>query len=241
MSYAPSSLLALRSYLKEHTGLSTVSLGIVGDSNHLSGYHLGRDRIYDGTGPGQGDADYSVRTARDRSGLTNAAMAIDIGNFARLRAMSVWLVSRCRANAPGTRDIREVIYSPDGQTVLRWDRERGINSDPRPGEADSSHRTHTHVSFYRDSESRSKVEIFVPFFEPQEEVMDLFSTGGKLRTFPVGTPVFKNKGDTTPVSTLKSADTVYALVAQDAKEDENVKWYLIDGGGDEKRMAWVKA
>ena len=62
-------------------------------------------------------------------------------------------------------DVREIIYSPDGQRVLRWDRERGASSMPRPGEADASHLTHTHVSFYRDSEHRDKVPLFAPYFE----------------------------------------------------------------------------
>jgi hypothetical protein len=36
----------------------------VGNAKHKSGYHLGRDRIF---GPiGQGQLDYSVKTARDR-------------------------------------------------------------------------------------------------------------------------------------------------------------------------------
>jgi hypothetical protein len=54
-------------------------LGIVGDSNHARGYHLGRDRIY--AASGVGDADYSVRTARDQAGLSNAAAAMDVGMF----------------------------------------------------------------------------------------------------------------------------------------------------------------
>lgn len=57
-----------------------------------------------------------------------------------------------------------MIYTPDGKTVLRWDRERGVKSEPRPGEADASHITHTHISFYRDSERRPKVGLFAPFF-----------------------------------------------------------------------------
>ena len=101
------------------------------------------------------DADYSVMTARDRAGLSNAASAIDLGrldgSLEQLRAFSRWLVGRCRANRAGTSAIREIIYSPDGRLVLRWDRERGHASAPRVGEGDNSHLTHTHVSLYRDS------------------------------------------------------------------------------------------
>jgi hypothetical protein len=160
MTFAPPSLLDARAYLKSRTGLTSVELGITGDPDHAAkgtSYHLGKDQLTD-------DA-YSRRTARDRAGLSNAASALDIGMFARLREMSVWLVGQCRANAPDTRDIREVIYSPDGKVVWRWDRERGVTSQPRTGEASNSHLTHTHVSWYRDSEFRDRTAVFRRFFE----------------------------------------------------------------------------
>lgn len=174
MSYAPSKLLALRDYLMPKTGLSPVSLGIVGDAAHQrrASYHNGQDAVdrYGRTAAN----DYTIRTPRDREPhLTNAASAIDIGRFTtakggavKLRHMSRWLVARARANTAGTRDMREIIYSPDGVTVLRWDRERGVSSLPRSGEADSSHLTHTHISWYRDSQLRDKVGIFKVYFEP---------------------------------------------------------------------------
>lgn len=155
MSYAPPTLLDLREYLTPITGLSAGNLGIVGDEAHRRrgvSYHLGRDHLI--------STAYSRQTARDRAGLTNAASAMDIGNYRGLRDLSIELVKACRANAPGTRDIREVIYSPDGRTVLRWDRQRGYASAPREGEADSSHLWHTHISWYRDSETRDKVGVF---------------------------------------------------------------------------------
>jgi hypothetical protein len=180
MSYAPLTLTALRTYLAGQTGLSLVSLGIVGNKAHTRGYHLGRDRIYDGSGgPGTGDADYSVKTARDKAGLTDAASAMDIGNFKRLREMSKWLVAEAQRNAPGTRDLREIIYTPDGRVVLRWDRERGYASKPQPGEADDSHLTHTHISWYRDAQSRDKTDLFRRFFQP------LPDTGVEMATYKV--------------------------------------------------------
>jgi hypothetical protein len=139
----------------------------VGDAAHQrrASYHNGQDAI---TRYGRTAAtDYSIRTVRDREPyLTNAAAALDIGNFRRLRSLSLSLVSQARANAPGTRDMREIIYSPDGARVLRWDRERGVSSLPRAGEADDSHLWHTHISWYRDSENRDKLAPFVRFFEP---------------------------------------------------------------------------
>jgi hypothetical protein len=165
MSYAPKTMLDLQAYWRAQKG---VSLGIVGDTRHTKGYHLGKDRIYDGAGPGLGDADYSVKTTRDKRGLTNGAAGIDLGklggSYVNLRTFSKWLVARARANAPGTSMLREIIYSPDGKTVLRWDRQRGYASAPRPGEADASHLTHTHLSFYRDTEAKDKRPIFAPYF-----------------------------------------------------------------------------
>lgn len=155
MTFAPQTLLELRAYLKTQTGLTDNELGIVGDAAHNGGYHCGKDRLVAN--------DYSNRTSRDRSGLSLAASAIDTGLFARLREMSVWLVARCRSGAADCTDIREIIYTPDGKTVYRWDRERGVSSPPYVS-GDDSHLWHTHVSYYRDSEFRSKLAPFQAFF-----------------------------------------------------------------------------
>jgi hypothetical protein len=160
VTFAPAPLRELGAFWTQHHG---VNLGVVGDTAHAAkgrSYHLGKSQL-------SADA-YSRQTARDKAGLTEAASAIDLGklddSFGRLRAFSRWLVGRCQQNAPGTADIREVIYTADGTEVLRYDRERGITSKPRPGEADGSHLWHTHVSFYRDSEARSKTGLFAPYF-----------------------------------------------------------------------------
>jgi hypothetical protein len=39
----------------------------------------------------------------------------------------LWLVGRCKAGDPDAADIREIIYTPDGKTVQRYDR-LGIRS-----------------------------------------------------------------------------------------------------------------
>ncbi|MFD6638335.1 peptidoglycan-binding protein [Micromonospora chalcea] len=142
MTAAPKNLLAVRTLLLDNLPLAPLAVGIVGDKNHRGGYHCGSDRTVSG--------DYSVtESARDRKGLTVNASALDVGQFFKdghnLRSFSLWLVVECAAGAPDTLDIREVIYSPDGRTVKRWDRERRRTS------GDSSHLTHTHISFYRDA------------------------------------------------------------------------------------------
>lgn len=169
MTYAPPTLTALGAYLVAH---SAVNLGIVGDSAHAvtgTSYHLGLSQL--------SATAYSRQTARDKAGLSEAASAIDIGkingSLPRLREFSIWFVGQCRANAPGTSDIREFIYSPDGVAVLRWDRERGYAAAPKPGEASASHTGHSHTSWYRDSEQRDKIGPFRGFFE--EDDMDVRS------------------------------------------------------------------
>lgn len=152
-TYAPQALLDWRAYLKPYTGLVDSALGIVGDENHNGGYHHGWDLR-------SSDSDYSWdESSRDWNHKTNAASAGDIGMFARLRELSVWLVGECAGGAPDTADIREIIYSPDGKTVKRWDRQ-GVRSS-----GDDSHLTHTHISWFRDAEQRDKTAVFRRFFE----------------------------------------------------------------------------
>ncbi|MBX7266041.1 hypothetical protein KIF24_08405 [Micromonospora sp. Llam7] len=156
MTRAPANLLAVRSLLIEHLNrdpdrvrdedLEPNEVGIVGDANHRGGYHCGSDRIVTN--------DYSVvESSRDRNGLTLDAAALDVGLFRvtsggrnhNLSTFSTWCVAQCVANAPDTRDIREIIYSPDGNVVRRWDRLG------RRSTGDRSHLWHTHFSFFRDS------------------------------------------------------------------------------------------
>ncbi|WBC16941.1 hypothetical protein O7600_08960 [Micromonospora sp. WMMA1998] len=156
MTSAPANLLAVRNLLLTYLNvdknavrdqdLEPAEVGIVGDANHRGGYHCGSDRVVVN--------DYSVvESTRDRSGLTLYASALDVGTFSvrsggathTLRTFSTWMAAQCAANAADTRDIREIIYSPDGRTVRRWDR-----LGKRTG-GDSSHLFHTHFSFFRDS------------------------------------------------------------------------------------------
>lgn len=161
MTYAPNSLRDLAALWTSKGG---VNLGIVGDAAHTWGYHAGRDRIFT-IPPGRGWNDVSVKLARDRAGLTDAASALDLGHDdkAELRRFTGWLIERAQDEAPGTRDLREIIGSLDGVNTIYWDRERRVLVTNAAG-VDSSHLYHTHLSWYRDSESRSKVEVFAPYW-----------------------------------------------------------------------------
>jgi hypothetical protein len=174
MTYAPQTYKDARAFLLHeldtHPGvtvnddLDPLEVGIVGDEAHIragTSYHLGLVHLKPNA--------YSLRLPRDRAGATNGAAALDIGWFSKtlpngrtinLRTLSTWLVQQCQAGASDTLWIREIGYSPDGNVVLHWDRERGRTSAPVAGVFDLSHRWHTHISGYRDCETVDKTSLF---------------------------------------------------------------------------------
>ena len=174
MTVAPATIQDLASLWVNHCGRN---LGIVGDTKHKktgTSYHLGRSDLAAGA--------YSAKLKRDRDGLSEAASALDLGKLdggiGKLRTFSNWLVNRAEAGL--TPDIREIIWSPDGVEVRRWDSSLKPNGKVivslrrhadksiqvvNPGNGDATHFRHTHISFYRDSEFRPKVAYFKPFFD----------------------------------------------------------------------------
>lgn len=176
MSYRPATIIELETYWRSKGG---AALGIVGNQKHCGGYHLGRDRIYsscackpDGVNcvAGKGDADNSLRDARDRAGLTNAASALDLGrlndSLPRLWEFSAWLADQCLAKASDCADIREVIFwSTERQRVVGATYRNGFSALVNDY-GDLSHKTHTHISLGRDGEGRDKTAAFRRYFEP---------------------------------------------------------------------------
>jgi hypothetical protein len=186
MTYAPATLLEVRAFVvaedKLAPTLTADEVGIVGNQPHVlegTGYHLGKDQLNFSKNP------YSARTARDKAGLAdtgiaNAACAVDLDDdWDELRRFSVWAVAECRKSAPDTLDIREIIYSPDGVKVLHWDRERGVTSEPQSS-SQLDHRTHSHISKYRDSTRRSLLPLFKRFYR---EVVGLPIPGDDMSMF----------------------------------------------------------
>jgi hypothetical protein len=166
---APESIKELASFWHQHGGRN---LGIVGDTKHKlrgTSYHLGRSDLIVGA--------YSTKLRRDRH-PTLSASALDLGKLnhriGKLRKFSNWLVGQAQDGL--TPDIREIIWSPDGHDVQRWDghQERIIvslrrdqNGTPQvvnEGQGDATHYRHTHISFYRDSRLSPKIAYFEPFF-----------------------------------------------------------------------------
>lgn len=169
MTAAKPNHLAARRLLLDHldihpgttvgTDLDPAEVGVVGDTAHAEGgdsYHLGKDQIR------KSGHRYSVdESARDARGLDNYASAMDVGAFKvttgrgtfDLPYYSRWLVALCKAGDPDTADLREVIYSPDGKTVHRWDREG------RRSSGDNSHLFHTHHSEYRNADGHRMLRL----------------------------------------------------------------------------------
>lgn len=162
MTYADPALLAARNYLIS-LGIPGDAIGVVGDQSHQSsgGYHVGNDVL---SLIGKLDSDYSKRqTERDRPG-SNAAMALDIGGLTadELYRLTKWLIEQVRAGAWDARNVREVIgrRSPSGG-VTRFD-VLGI----QPDSGSSDHESHTHISYFRDSEGEDKTALLRRYYEP---------------------------------------------------------------------------
>lgn len=156
MTYAPQRLLEVRAYLMPRTGLPAVSLGIIGSSGHHAtgtSYHIGW--------PSLKASAYSRQHPRDVKLKTDAASALDIGNFARLVAFTAWMVAEARA---GRRpDTREIIGPAADGRAYRWAAENNWVAQRRA--RGDSHETHTHESYYRDSEKSDKLRYFRAFFD----------------------------------------------------------------------------
>lgn len=234
MTYAPETLLQVRRFLLgADADLSAVEVGIAGGPSHVAtgtSYHLGKDQLKMEKNP------YSARTARDKAGLAdpeiaNAACALDIDDdWDELRPFSVWLVEQCRAGAPDTLDIREIIYSPDGKTVYTWDREKGVTSPPEQ-RGSLSHLTHTHIGFYRDSTRRPKLPVFQRYYltpiQAKGPTMFLLQVKNTAEVF------ISNGINTRPVPGGQWGQTCERLIAAGTPfiNDYSNMESLLDGGG----------
>lgn len=268
MTYNPTTLVELGRYWVAKGG---VNLGVVGDAAHADrpSYHNGIDRAIRRLGTSDLDriaaADYTFRLARDRDGASNAASGIDLGKlngtYRDLRKFSTWLVERCKVRAPGTDDIREIIWSPDGVYVKRWShvskqvytslrKSGGSITVVTPGNGDASHYSHTHISMYRDSEARSKRGLFSPYFadlpDTGTEAPDMYPivtrTTPALLTVPKGTWIYTNQdfdNDDDNALTSEARDYLYFGRFRNAANVVGLVISYTTPGGDQ-RMRFVK-
>lgn len=234
MTYAPANLLALRSYL---VGMGAPVLGIVGNpTTHRRGYHLGRDRIYSSTGAG--DLDYSVRTTRDKAGLTNAAAAIDIGRHNRLIGLGRHLLL---LRPP---DVRELIAErSDGSHLWRWDSVSGrVTGFP---ESDELYH-HLHISYFRDSEYRDKLAPFRAFYglpDTSTEVDVVYTIKGVPGPFPAtvkaGTPYYSSPEDKTANGTIDDPSRPFTVIAESKDGARRAVYGRMQVDADRAVIGWV--
>lgn len=200
MTDSPADLVEIQHYVQSQTGLPWASLGIKHATPDGGGYHEGNDLL---SAAGRLTTDYSKReSSRDRPG-TNSASAFDLGGaFGRFREITMGIVHACQGGDPRARDIREVIYTPDGQTVRRWDR-LGIRSS-----GDSSHLSHTHTSFFRDSEGRrNRADNFLGLLrELFEGIADMEEFERKAGNADVQANALLNDYDTVTIKLANGAD-----------------------------------
>ena len=213
MSYAPATLLALRSYL---IGNGAPVVGIVGDANHKGGYHLGKDRLR--------ATDYSIRQARDKAGATNAAAAIDIGRHTGLIELGRYL--HAQRNTQLAYDVRELIAERgDGSHVWRWD----DVSDKTTGSVGSNELYHhLHVSYYRDSEQRDKRPLYAAHYAPPAEEDMIYSVTGVDGPFPctvkAGT-AYRYQQEGADIGTIVDGSQPFTCIG----ETEDRQWRYIYG------------
>jgi hypothetical protein len=164
MTFAPNDLKILQEYLHTRTGLAWDALGIIHSSPQGGGYHEGFDLLAAANrAPGvqyaYSDYSYAESPDRDRPYVTDAASALDVGDFRTIyngrtvTHRTIIDLVLAEINKPGRgrcHDLREMIYeSPEGSGIVRrWDA-LGVRNT-----GDSTHTTHTHLSFFRDSEGR---------------------------------------------------------------------------------------
>jgi hypothetical protein len=172
MTSAPSDLLALRSTVIQKTGLSGNSVGVVGDGIHqrTGGYHEGHSVLVSigrFHGPatahvGAAAEDYSARIARDRSGLTDHASAMDIGCDWPNGGRAAWLrfnnalYAELRDHPERLPALRGANLTLDGTSRKRYDtahRDQGLIPST------DSVTIHTHMEFWRDTEGRRQATL----------------------------------------------------------------------------------
>ena len=148
--YGPPAMFAIYPLVDKVVPSMEVS-GIVGDTNHGSGYHRSRNGL-----KAQGNAgDYSIQLPADKRGDGNACTAIDLKFSARdMRLVTARLMTAFKPDAQGNYDpriepCREFFGTLNGTSVTGWNRAQ----TGRPVgyvTSDDSHLWHVHISVFRD-------------------------------------------------------------------------------------------
>ena len=183
MSSSAPGLSLLRDFANTKLG-PQFFLGIVGDSGHRSGYHLGPDRI--------NGSDYSMRLERDQAGahkFPTFACAYDMGmGWPGSRGWLAWLVDRCRSGA--FPQVREIIGSLNGIDKQYWSGLRGFRTERYTGD---NHIDHTHISVFRDTAEHDHSPLLRGFFDstPATVLLGPPQFPGRNLRFTPGKPMMR--------------------------------------------------
>ena len=202
MSVNAPGLTALKDYANNQVG-SQSFLGIVGDLNHTSGYHLGPDRIH---GP-----DYSIKLARDVAGahrFPKFACAYDMGmGWNASRLWLGWLVNECRNGA--FPQVREIIGSLDGVHKQYFSQLRGFGTEHYTGD---NHVDHTHISVFRDTADTDHSPLLRRFVdEAGKGARTLPAFPGRRLKFTQGQPRIKGEDVRTWQARMLALGSVIAV------------------------------
>jgi hypothetical protein len=236
-TFSPADLRTVQRMICAHTGLNPNAVGMIGNAAHKGGYHRGRDDLREF---GVLNSDYSVETARDKRGLSNAASALDIGyrwpktdwrhdnNAAWLR-FNAFCLADIRSHHPAWTVCRAMNFSPDGVKKKRIDPFRSMDIIKSTDTVD----VHTHFEFWRDTEGQ-RAGAFKDRLEqliiaaitnttPQEGDMTpdehnfLFALGNRVRAGVLhGLPQLNDTPGDGPNQRVWLVDQINALVAGQA-------------------------
>jgi hypothetical protein len=143
--YGPAAMYAIYPLVDKVIPSMEVS-GIVGDTNHGSGYHRSRNGL-----KAQGKTgDYSIQLPADRRGDGNACTAIDLKFSAKdMKLVSARLMVAFKADEDRIEPCREFFGTINGSSVTGWN--RAVTGRPVGYvTSDASHLWHVHISVFRD-------------------------------------------------------------------------------------------
>lgn len=203
--YAPEALKWLADEIIEAIPSAQFS-GIVGDADHVYGYHRCRNKLP--------PDDYSVQTKPDREGDGWAASALDMKfNAEWMKTITRRLLDSAKdQNDPRLNYMREFFGTLDGNNVTGWDTYYG-----KPVTSDDSHLWHIHMSILRKyCTSKEKMANILSVIKG-EDTMDL-SDRVKVAEWINGR--WDDVGESISVRTALGSSYGHARSAKDAIYDK---------------------
>lgn len=202
--YAPAALKWLADEIIKAIPSAEFS-GIVGDADHVYGYHRCRNKLP--------SSDYSVQTKPDREGDGDAASALDMKfNAEWMKKITRRLLDSAKdQNDPRLNYMREFFGTLDGQKVTGWDTYYG-----KPVSSDDSHLWHIHMSILRKyCTSKEKMANILSVIKGEDD-MDL---SDRVKVADWINDRWDDVGDSISVRTALGSSYGHARSAKDALYD----------------------